>query len=137
MANGFYQLTMTEWAKGLIHWSATDTFKVHLIDTADYAVDLATHDFLADVAAAAKEEGPVTLGTLATLADGVLDAADITFTAAAGDPCEALIIHKFVTGDADSNLCIYIDTATGLPVTLNGGDVTVQWDSGSNRIAKI
>ena len=137
MANGFYQLGMAEWAKGLIHWSATDTMSTILGDAADYTVDLATHDFLNDVAAGSREEGPVKIGSLAVLADGVVDGADITFTAAAGDPCEWLLIYKNTGSEATSNLLIYIDTATGLPVTLNGGDVTVQWDSGSNRIAKI
>lgn len=139
MANGFYQLTMQQWAEGDIHWAASggDTFSVILGDAADYTVDLANHDFLNDVAAGAREEGPVNLASLATLTDGVIDAADITFTAAAGDPCEFLLIYKNTGTESTSNLCIYIDTATGLPVTLNGGDVTVQWDSGSNRIAKI
>jgi hypothetical protein len=27
-----------------------------------------------------------------------------------------------------------IDTATGLPVTPNGGDITVQWDAGADKI---
>mgnify|MGYP003576711140 FL=1 len=138
MANGFYQAGMQSWAAGDINWkSGGDTFKVFLIDAADYTVNLATDDFLNDVAGAAREEGPVTLGSLANAADGVIDAADITFTAAAGDPCEALLIYKFVTVDGDSPLLIYIDTATGLPVTLNGGDVTVAWDNGANKIAKI
>ncbi len=139
MANGFYQLSMQQWAEGSINWKAAggDTFRCILGDAADYAVDLVNHDFLADVAAAAREEGPLTLGSLATFTDGVIDAADITFTTASGDPCEFLLIYKFVTGDADSNLLIYIDTATGLPVTLNGGDVVVTWDNGANRIAKI
>ena len=138
MANGFYQAGMQSWAAGDINWkSGGDTFKVFLIDAADYTVNLATDDFLNDVAGAAREEGPVTLGSLANALDGVIDAADITFTAAAGDPCEALLIYKFVSVDSDSPLLIYIDTATGLPVTLNGGDVTVAWDNGANKIAKI
>lgn len=138
MANGFYTLSMKEWAEGDIHWvSGGDTFSVILGDAADYTVNLTTHDFLNDVAAGSREEGPVNLGSLASLDDGVIDAADITFTAAAGDPCEFLLIYKNTGTESTSNLLIYIDTATGLPVTLNGGDVTVQWDSGSNRIAKI
>jgi len=28
----------------------------------------------------------------------------------------------------------WFDTGTNLPVVPNGGDVTVQWDSGANRI---
>ena len=139
MANGFYQLGMQQWAEGAINWKASggDTFRCILGDAADYAVDIVNHDFLNDVPGAARVAGPVTLGTLATLTDGVIDAADITFTAATGDPSEFLVLYKFVTVDADSNLLIYIDTATGLPVTPNGGDIQVQWDSGANRIAKI
>ena len=138
MANGFYQLGMQAWAAGDINWKAGgDTFRCLLIDAADYAANLATDQFLTSVAGAAREEGPATLGTLTNAADGVIDAADITFAAAAGDPCEALLIYKFVTVDGDSPLLIYIDTATGLPVTLNGGDVVVTWDNGANKIAKI
>lgn len=139
MANAFYQPTMALWAGGDIHWKAAggDTFRCYLIDSADYAVNPVTDDFLADIAGAAREEGPVTLGSLTAAADGVIDAADITFVGATGDPCEALVIYKFVTVDGDSPLCLYIDTATGLPVTLNGGDVVVTWDNGANKIAKI
>jgi hypothetical protein len=31
----------------------------------------------------------------------------------------------------------YIDAATGLPLTPNGGDVTIQWDNGANKIFKL
>lgn len=37
----------------------------------------------------------------------------------------------------ESPLLAYIDTATGLPVTPNGADITVAWDSGANRIYKL
>jgi hypothetical protein len=139
MPNLFYQPTMQLWAGGDIHWKATggDTFRCHLIDTADYPVDGVAHDFLGDIPVVAREEGPVTLGALQALPDGVIDAGDITFVGAVGDPCEALVIHKFVTGDGDSPLCLYIDQAVGLPVTLNSGDVVVTWDNGANRIARI
>ena len=138
MANCFYQLGMQAWANGDVAWKAGgSTIRCSLIDAADYVVNLATDQFLSAIAGAAIEEGPITLGTLTNAADGVVDAADITFVAAAGDPCEALLIYKFVTVAGDSLLLIYIDTATGLPVTLNGGDVVVTWDNGANKIAKI
>jgi len=44
---------------------------------------------------------------------------------------------RFVTVDGDSYMLLYIDTATGLPVTPNGGDINVNWDNGANKIAKI
>ena len=139
MANGFYQFGMQEWAKGNVLWKAAggSTIRCILGDAADYTVDLATHDFLNDVPALAREEGPVALTLIDAALDGVVDAADIAFVGATGDPCEFLLLYRFVTVDADSPLLIYIDTATGLPVTPNGGDINVAWDNGANKIAKI
>ncbi len=37
-------------------------------------------------------------------------------------------------GGIDERLVAYIDSATGLPVIPNGGDITITWDSGANRI---
>lgn len=107
----------------------TATMTVVLIDTADYTANLSTHDFFDDVAAAAREESATLAST--TVTDGVFDATDTTFSAAAGDPCEDILLYDN-TGGADSTDPLYVlwDTATGLPVTLNGGDVVVQW-SGS------
>ena len=33
-----------------------------------------------------------------------------------------------------SQLVAYIDTATGLPVTPNGGNIQIVWDTGANKI---
>jgi hypothetical protein len=33
-------------------------------------------------------------------------------------------------------ICIF-DTATNLPVTPNGGDITIQFDNGTNKIFKL
>lgn len=111
-----------------------DNLKCCLIDVADYTVDLAAHDFLDDVAGAAIV---ATSGNLAgkSTTGGVFDADDITFTAVSGDECEALIIYKDSGAAATSPLIAYIDTAAaGLPVTPNGGNIAVAWDSGANKI---
>jgi len=72
-----------------------------------------------------------TLGTktYGSLAAGVFDALDTTFTALAGpDSCEFLVLYKSLTSDALSPMIAFWDSFTsGMPVTLNGGDVTVQW----------
>jgi hypothetical protein len=102
---------------------AADTIKVSLIDTADYTVNIGTHDFYDDVSAGVEETA-----TLAskTTTGGVFDSADVTFTAAAGDPCEAFILWSDTGGAASTDPVIaYFDTSTGLPVTLNGGDVGI------------
>lgn len=139
MANGLYQYGMQQWAQGNVVWKAAggSAVRAYLIDAADYTVDLAAHDFFNDVPGAAREEGPVSMTLIDAALDGVCDANDLTFTGAAGDVCEAIILLRFVTVDADSFMLAYIDTATGLPVTLNGGDVNVNWDNGANKIVKI
>ena len=39
--------------------------------------------------------------------------------------------------NTESPLAMLIDTATGLPVSPNTGDITIAWDSGANKIAKL
>lgn len=48
MANALYDKAREAFLKGDIDW-LNDTIKVMLVDTADYTVDLASHDSLDDV----------------------------------------------------------------------------------------
>jgi hypothetical protein len=109
-----------------------NTIKATLVDLADYTVNLATDDAIADVPAGARV-ATVTLSSK-TVTNGVFDAADSTFTAVSGDPSEALVIWKDTGTEATSTLIAYIDTATGLPVTPNGTNIPVTWDNGANKI---
>ena len=106
--------------------------KCVLIDQADDTPTTAD-DFLNDIAAAARVGTPQTLGTKTTTG-GVFDAADVTFPSVTGDVCEGILIYEDTGNEATSHLIAYIDTATGLPVTPNGGNITVTWDSGANKI---
>lgn len=135
MANALYDKGREAFLNGDIDW-LNDDIRVILIDAADYTVDLAADDFLDDVAVAARV---ATSGSLAskTSTDGVADAADVTFSLVTGDEAEALVLYKHTGDETTSNLIAYIDTATGLPVTPNGGDITVQWDNGANKIFKL
>lgn len=134
MANALYDKGREGFLDGSIDWD-TDTIKVGLIDTGTYTVNLSTHDFWDD-ANAAVVGTPQTL-TGKTVTAGVADANDVTFTAVSGATVEALIIYKDTGSAATSRLIAYIDTGTGLPVTPNGGDIIVVWDSGANRIFKL
>lgn len=131
MANVLYQLGRQAFLDGDIDWSANN-IKVALIDTADYTFSQ-THQFLTDVPGAAIV---ATSGNLAgkTSTNGTADANDVTFTAVTGDQSEALIIYQDTGVAATSRLIAYIDTATGFPITPNGGNITVTWDNGANRI---
>ena len=137
MANQLYGKAREAFLNGDIDWLADD-IRVMLVDTADYVLgaNIDVHDFLDDVPVGARVavSGALT-GKTSTL--GVADANDVTFPSVTGDPSEALIIYKHTGVESTSNLIAYIDSATGLPVTPNGGDINVVFDSGSNRIFKL
>lgn len=136
MANALYDLGRQAFLQADIDW-LVDNIKVTLVR--GYTPNTATHDFLDDVTS----NGGTLVATSAnfaskTAAAGVADAADVTFsTVPAGAACQHLVIYKDTGTPATSPLIALIDTATGLPLTPNGGDVTVQWDNGANRIFKL
>jgi hypothetical protein len=110
----------------------TGTVKVIGIDTGDYTYG-AAHDFLDDVAAAARV-GTATLTNGKAVTSGVFDADDVTMAAVVGDQFEALIIYIDTGAEATSRLVAYIDSGTGLPFTPSGGNITITWDNGANKI---
>lgn len=129
MANAIYP----KWKEAVIQGSANSSLagnvKAILVDTADYTYS-AAHDFLDDVPSAAIVATSANLGTK-TYTNGTFDTADFTFTAVTGDVSEALIIYIDTGSAATSRLVCYRDTnVTGLPVTPNGGDITVSVPSG-------
>lgn len=134
MANALYGKAKESFLKGEINW-ASDDIKAVLVDTADYTVSIDVDQFLSDIPSGAREETSANFASKTTTL-GVADAADIVFSATSGDTCEALVIYKDTGSAATSRLIAYIDTATGLPVTL-GGDQTVRWDNGSLKIFRL
>jgi hypothetical protein len=135
MANALYDLGRKAFLDGGIA-ILTDNIKVVLVDTATYTVNLATDEFLSDIPAGERVATSTNLSSKTSTA-GVFDAADVTFTAVTGDVSEALVIYKDTGTEGTSALIAYIDTATGLPVTPGGSDVTVTWDAGANKIFKL
>lgn len=135
MANALYDYGRESFLTGSINW-ASDSIKVVLVDTGAYTPNLATHQFLSDVPVGARIATSGALSGKTTTA-GVADASDVTFSSVTGTSCEALVIYKDTGVAGTSILIAYIDTATGLPVTPNGGDITVVWDNGTNRIFKL
>lgn len=135
MPNALYDKGREGFLAGDIDWDA-DVIKAVLIDAADYTVNLATHQFLNDIPGAARVAVSAPL-TGKTVANGVADADDFTFPAVSGDPAEALVVFQDTGVEGTSRLIAYIDTATGLPVTPNGGNINVAWDDGVNKIFKL
>lgn len=148
MPNALYDKGRNKFARGEILWKATGghTIKAFLIDSASYTVDLAAHEFLSDVPSAARKgnSGGNTRAdapqlTLLDPSAGVCDANDITFIAVpAGAALEYILLFRDDgVADASSPLIALLDTATGLPITPNGADITIQWDNGTNKIFKL
>lgn len=107
------------------------TVKVGLLDTATYTYNTA-HQFYSDLSGVVGT--PVAL-TTKTVTNGVFDADDATLSAVSGASAEALVIYIDTGTTTTSRLVAYIDTGvTGLPVTPNGGNITITWDNGSNKI---
>lgn len=128
MANALYP----KWKEQLLQFTANNnlssgTVKVALIDTGTYTYNSA--DQFWSSASAASIGTPQTIGSK-TFTNGVFDGDDVTFTAVSGNTIEALILYIDTGNAATSPLVAFIDTGvTGLPVTPNGGDITVTWNA--------
>lgn len=135
MANTLYDSARQGFLEAQVNW-LTDTMKVLLVDSGAYTPNVSTHQFLADIPISSRIAGPVTL-TSKTTTGGAADAADVTFTSVSGASIEMIVIYKDTGTEATSPLIAMIDTATGLPITPNGGDIIVTWDNGVNKIFKV
>lgn len=107
--------------------------RVILVDLADYTYS-AAHDFLDDVPAGARVSVTAADMTSKTITDGVFDAADSVFASVTGDPSEAMIGYVHTGVESTARLIWFDDDSTGFPITPNGEDINVTWDSGANRI---
>lgn len=126
MANTIYPLYKQALIDGDTLVDLNDlTVKVALVDTGAYTYSGA-HQFLTSLTGV--------IGTAQTIANttvnnGLFDGDNVTYTSVTGNSAEALVIYIDSTVAATSRLVAYIDSGvTGLPVTPNGGDITVTWN---------
>jgi hypothetical protein len=103
------------------------TVKVALVDTGTYTYNSADQ-FLTSLTGVVGTAQ--TIGATKSVTNGVFDGADVTYTAVTGNSVEALVIYVDTGTAATSPLVAYIDTGvTGLPVSPNGGNITVTWNA--------
>lgn len=142
MATTLFDAAREGFLDGTIDWD-TAVVKIALVRGYTYS---AAHKFMSDVTGA----GGTVVGTPQTLASktvtgGVADSADVTFTAVTtGSAIQSLVIYQAsaVTGGADvaataQRVILHTDAYTNLPVTPNGGDITVAFDNGANKIFRL
>jgi hypothetical protein len=136
MSSFLYDTGRNAFLTGDIPWDSAD-IRCIFVDTADYTVDQNVDEFLQDIGAPARVA--VSAASLAnkTAVDGVADADDLTINTVSGDQFEALVLYLHTGDEATAQLIAYIDDYTGLPTTPNGGNITVAWPNGSNKIFKL
>ena len=142
MANALFDPGREGFLDGTIDFD-TAVFKIALVRAYTFS---AAHKFVSDVTTASGVLH-VTSAALAskTVTNGVADAADVTFTAVTANASNHSVLlfqSSAVTGGADvaataQRLVAWIDTGTNFPIVPNGGDVTIQWDNGANKIFKL
>jgi hypothetical protein len=148
MSNFLYDGARARFLKADIDWEADD-IRCWLVRTnqgaeTNYYTALASHEFATSISSTTA--GVVAGGTngqsltwsstptkVTTL--GAADADDVTFTSVgAGLIVRAYVLFKYTGSLATSPLILYVDSATGLPITANGGNIILAWDDGDNKI---
>ena len=149
--NALYDSGRNAFLIGDVAWD-TDNISMLMIDgtTTSYkhVSNQAVDDFLDDITEAGRITGADTdtthfsgktpTGGVST--GGIANANNVTFSAVSRTNSQVgdeLIIYKYNSSEASAALLVNIVTATGLPVTPNSGDITVQWDTGTNKIFKL
>jgi hypothetical protein len=107
--------------------TSTDGPFCALLDTGTYTYSSA-HDFYNDLSGVVGTDQRI---TTPTVVGGLFDGDDLTYTAVTGASVEALGIYRKNAGaNSTWKLFAYIDTSvTGLPVTPNGGNITITWNA--------
>lgn len=132
MANAIYDLYKQELMKGTSNnllnsaEGATGVFCA-LVDTGTYTFSQA-HQFFSSLSGIVGTDQEILTKTQTT---GTFDGTDLTYTAVSGASVEALVLYRKNAGaNTTWPLIAYIDTGvTGLPVTPNGGNITVTWNA--------
>lgn len=132
MANAIYP----KWKEALLQNSADSDLDgtgstgvwAALVDTGTYTYSSA-HEFYSSLSGVVGTD--VEVGATKSYTNGTFDGADLTFTSVSGNTVEAIVLYRKNAGaNTTWRLIAYLDTGfTGLPVTPNGGNITVTWNA--------
>lgn len=139
MANALFGPGREGFLDGTIDWD-TAVIKAALVRGYTFS---SAHRFVSDVTTAAGVLHVTSAALSAkTVTNGTADAADVVFSAVTANATNHYVLlfqASAVTGGADvassaQRIVAYLDTGTNVPIVPNGGDVTLTWDNGANRI---
>jgi hypothetical protein len=133
MANAVYPLfkqsiiTEADTNNGLGANTSTDGPYAALVDTGTYTYNSA-HQFYSSLSGVVGTDQRIANPTLTA---GLFDGDDVTYTAVSGASIEAIVVYRKNSGaNTTWRLVSYVDTSvTGLPVTPNGGNITITWNA--------
>jgi len=112
----------------LADWD-TDDIRATLTDHAVDTPVVATDQDYADISAGEiANTGASIAGVAATISAGGVDIDDFAFATVSGDQSESITFYLYDATPTIAPLLVYIDTATGLPITPNGADINVVID---------
>lgn len=131
MANAIYQEYKQNLLAGtsgydLDNDTTTDGPYCALVDTGTYTFSQ-THEFYSSLSGVVGTDQRI---TAPTVANGTFDGGDLTYTSVSGNSVEGFVIYRHNSGaNTTWPLVLYYDASGGgLPVTPNGGNITVTWN---------
>lgn len=138
--SNIYPIAKRKLMEGALNLTTTSALKIALCKTG-FTYDGTLTDATAFLGGALLVGTPVTLTTPTVSNTGggtpnaVFDADDPTFTAVAalggGDVIVGALIYK---DDVNKWPIMFIDTGTGLPITPNGGNITLNFSATASRV---
>ena len=126
MANQLYGKYVEAALEGTFD-TVTVNLKVALV-TSGYTPSINVDQFVTDIGGGNIVARSGNLGSV-TGSLGTLSAATETLTSVSGSAVSYIILYRDTGSDATSNLIAKWDTATGLPLTPNGGNITITWNA--------
>jgi hypothetical protein len=132
LANALYpkwkEARLQSTANAALDGSGTTGVYAALVDTGTYTYS-SSHEFYSSISSAVVGT-PVEISTK-SYTNGLFDGGDVTLSAVSGSSAEAIVLYvKNAGANTTWRLVAYIDTgATGLPVTPNGGDISVVFNA--------
>lgn len=133
MASGMYSRGVAAIMGGDIDLTNNTISAVLLSTAGSYTPDLSADTFQTDIPEASQVAEVILTGK--TIDGRTFRADDIVFpSVAAGVDLVAVVLLKDTGAQASSNLLCYLDNAVEFPITPDGTNVTIVWDTGTEGI---
>lgn len=134
MTNVLYDTGRQGFLDGSFNW-ASASVKAMFVGSG-YSPNASSDEFVTDIPSGQIIARSAALGGK-TEAAGVAAANNVTLGSVSGPDIHFIVIYEDTGSDATSRLIALIDTATGMPTTPSGGDITIAWDTGPNKVFKL